>query len=111
MAELIAVVYPEGQDGQSALQRAVAEHGLTMLEAGFAHQIGSTLGAGGTLALFVADDAASARGVLERHGGTVFVTSLEGVATGALALGGNNPQMRGEERRESGGESTEESGQ
>ncbi|MEN9937811.1 MAG: hypothetical protein RLZZ387_4390 [Chloroflexota bacterium] len=117
MAELIAFVRPGGQGGkheQESLRRMCEQHQLTELDESFAQQLCGALGASGSLALFMAHDS-TARAELQRLGGTVLTVHLpEGIGMHEAALGGSgssNPQMEGQRRRESGGESTKDSGQ
>lgn len=118
MAELIAVIHPNGHsshEAQATLRRLADQHGLQMLDESFAQRMCGALSSGGSLALFVAQDAEAARGSFQHAGAIVVRAALpEPLGLREAALGGpdsDNPQMAGQRRRESGGESTEESGQ
>jgi hypothetical protein len=116
MAELIAVVHTNGEQSPrllSTIERLQRERQIALVEGGFAQRLCGALSSEGSLVLFVARDAEQARREMEACGGIVMRASLPEVQPlEAQAVGGSeNPQMRGQRRRESGGESTEESGQ
>jgi hypothetical protein len=111
MAQLIAVVFPEGE-ADAAVHDVARRNGLTALDPNFAEQLCGALRANGTLAFFVAEDGAAPREALQHGGAIVLQTQLGEQAALEMAAGAtHNPQVRGQKRRESGGESTEESGQ
>lgn len=118
MAELIAVIHPNGHSSQEAratLRRLAERHGLQMLDESFAQRVCGALSSAGSLALFVAEDSDAAHGDFQHHGAIVVRAALPaGPGLREAALGGANsanPTLAGQRRRESGGETTEESGQ
>ncbi|HWQ14015.1 MAG TPA: hypothetical protein VNL77_14540 [Roseiflexaceae bacterium] len=115
MADLIAVIEPGGQEAGRALEalrRLRSEGGVMLLEDDFARRLCGALGAGGALTLLVAEDAERITAALQRHGASVIHTALPHMESmWERAMGSGNPQIRGQRRRESGGESSQESGQ
>jgi hypothetical protein len=116
MAELIAVVHTNGEQSPrllSTIERLEREGQIVLVDRSFVQRLCGALSSEGSLVLFVARDAEQARREMKACGGIVMHASLPDLQPlEAQAVGGSsNPQMRGQRRRESGGESTEESGQ
>ena len=118
MAELIAVINENGRSSDrllTELERLRREEQIEVIEESFAQRLCGALSSDSSLVLFVAQDGERAVRAMQRLGSVVLRASLPegtGLLAAQLGAGGtSNPQLRGQERRESGDESTKESGQ
>lgn len=113
MAELIAVVHPSHQGVEEAHRALMELHdtgAIALLDEGFGRSVCQAMGYQGELFFALANSVNQVQVAMRSHGCQILHTPS--AADGALAFEeGDNPQTQGQARRESGGESTEESGQ